>query len=358
MKEKRILIVHAGGIGDLLLALPAMRLFCQAFSPYALELLGYPERLHLISWDLRAKALHSIDAASMAYLFSSSEKWPSNLKTFFSSFEVALVFGNSIVKGLKRGLESSGVKEIFLIDPIPKNSKKHMRDHLLAELKSLDFKEPIDKRPLQLPAEAERFAQEFWHKENINPSQKVLAIHPGSGNPAKNWPPHNFARVADHFIEQVEILLISGPAGDGLQEVMGEIKRAKPIIVHNLPLLKLAALLKNCVAYLGNDSGITHLAACLGLPTLSIFGSTDPQVWGPQGEAVQIFYTPRHCSPCWPNIPDNCLRPCLYEIEIKNIVEKLAIWVEFARYKKQDILATWRPGQQWRAQGQEWQKIK
>ncbi len=331
MSEKRVLIAQAGGIGDLLLALPAMRLFCQAFSPYALELLGYPERLQLISWDLRAQALHSIEAASMAYLFSSSEEWPSNLKSFFSSFEVALVFGRSIGKGLKRCLESSGVKEIFLIDAIPKSNNKHMRDHLLTELKSLGIKGTIDKRPLQLPAEAERFAQEFWQKENINPYQKVLAIHPGSGNPAKNWPPQNFARVADHFAEWAEILLISGPAADGVEEVRSELKRAKPIIVHNLSLLKVAALLKNCVAYLGNDSGITHLAACLGLPTLSIFGPTDPQVWGPQGEEVQILYTPRPCSPCWPKIPNNCARACLYSQEVKMVIEKLTIWVEFAR---------------------------
>ncbi len=69
MKAKRILIIHVGGIGDLMLTLPAMRLFCQNYSPYELELLGYPERLALISWDLKARSLHSINSAAWHIYF-------------------------------------------------------------------------------------------------------------------------------------------------------------------------------------------------------------------------------------------------------------------------------------------------
>ncbi|MGB9701034.1 MAG: glycosyltransferase family 9 protein [Thermodesulfobacteriota bacterium] len=332
MKVKRILIGHAGGLGDLLLALPAMRLFCQNFSPYELELLGYPERLALISWDLKAQAMHSIDSAEIAYLFSSVDEIPSNLKAFFSSFEIALIFGQSWAKGLEKGLQKSGMKEILFLNTFPKNKGRiHIHDHLMADLKSFGIKGSIEKSPLQLPKEAEKFAHQFWAEKNIYPLPKVLAIHPGSGNPAKNWPAQNFAQVADYFADLAKILLISGPAPDGGQEVMSELKKAKPIMVHNLPLLKLAGLLKNCVAFIGNDSGITHLAASLGIPTLSIFGPTDPQVWGPQGEKVQVLYGHTPCSPCWPDIPHSCSRSCLYDLHAEMVIERLATWVEFAK---------------------------
>jgi len=332
MNNKRILIGHAGGIGDLLLALPAMRLFCQNFSPYELALLGYPERLALISGDLRAQTIYSIDSAEMAYLFSPVDKTSSNLKTFFSSWEIALIFGQSLGQGLKKGLQKYGIKEIFVINNFPKkNGRIHMRDHLIADLKSLGIKGVIEKSPLQLPEEAEKFAQQFWPEKNVYPPQRVLAIHPGSGNPAKNWPPQYFAQVADYFADLAKILLISGPAPDGVPEVMSKLKKAKPIIVHNLPLLKLAGLLKSCLAFLGNDSGITHLAASLGIPTLSIFGPTDPQVWGPQGENVQILYAHSLCSPCWPNIPNNCRRSCLNDLAAEMAMERLATWVKFAK---------------------------
>lgn len=332
MKIKRILIVHAGGIGDLLLALPAMRLFCQNLSPYELELLGYPERLALISGDLKAKALHSINSAAMAYLFSSADEIPANLKAFFSSFSTVLIFGHSLAHGLKKGLQKCGVEEIFFAHTFPKiNARIHIRDQLMEDLESFGIKGTIEKSPLQLPEEADRFAHQFWAEQNIYSHQKVLAIHPGSGNPAKNWSPKNFAEVGDHFAGLAKILLISGPAPDGVQKVLRGLKKTKPIMAHNFPLVKLAGLLKNCVAYLGNDSGITHLAASLGVPTLSIFGPTDPLVWGPQGEKAQILYKHLPCSPCWPNIPNNCPRSCLDGLEVRRVIERLTTWVEFAR---------------------------
>jgi len=116
-----------------------------------------------------------------------------------------------------------------------------------------------------------------------------LAIHPGSGNPAKNWSPSHFAGVADWAAGRARVLLISGPAQDGVEEVRGVLKKATPLIARNLSLLQLAAVLRRCTAYLGNDSGITHLASSLGLATVALFGPTDPEVWGPRGSFVRIM---------------------------------------------------------------------
>ena len=66
----------------------------------------------------------------------------------------------------------------------------------------------------------------------------------------------------------------------------------------NLPLPTVAGILSKCRAYLGNDSGITHIAAAVGTPMLAIFGPTDPDVWGPRGENVTIIRGRAPCSPC------------------------------------------------------------
>ena len=58
------------------------------------------------------------------------------------------------------------------------------------------------------------------------------------------------------------------------------------------PLLEVAWHLQHCDAYLGNDSGITHLAVLLGVPTVALFGPSDPVVWQPQGRAVSVLYEP------------------------------------------------------------------
>lgn len=63
--------------------------------------------------------------------------------------------------------------------------------------------------------------------------------------------------------------------------------------LRNAPLLDVARHLQHCDAYLGNDSGVTHLAALLGVPTVALFGPSDPVVWQPQGRAVRVLYEPR-----------------------------------------------------------------
>jgi ADP-heptose:LPS heptosyltransferase len=63
-----------------------------------------------------------------------------------------------------------------------------------------------------------------------------------------------------------------------------------PIIsIENCPLGKLAALLSHASLYLGNDSGITHLAGACGVPTIALFGPTDPLIWGPRGAKVKVI---------------------------------------------------------------------
>jgi ADP-heptose:LPS heptosyltransferase len=61
-------------------------------------------------------------------------------------------------------------------------------------------------------------------------------------------------------------------------------------ILTNAPLLEVARHLQQCMCYLGNDSGITHLAAMLGVPTVAIFGPTDPAIWRPMGPSVKVIH--------------------------------------------------------------------
>jgi heptosyltransferase-2 len=87
-------------------------------------------------------------------------------------------------------------------------------------------------------------------------------------------------------------LLIEGPDdADVVAEVMGawrgdHVKRAPLAVARGLGVGALAALLLRCAAYVGNDSGVAHLAGLLGLPTVSLFGPTDPAIWAPLGRAV------------------------------------------------------------------------
>jgi ADP-heptose:LPS heptosyltransferase len=113
---------------------------------------------------------------------------------------------------------------------------------------------------------------------------RFLAVHPGSGSPRKNWPAERFAALARQ--ERAPWLLVHGPADDAAAAVLAGVPGA--VLARDLPLRTLAGVLARAGAYVGNDSGITHLAAAAGAPTVALFGATDPGTWAPIGPRVRV----------------------------------------------------------------------
>jgi ADP-heptose:LPS heptosyltransferase len=101
-------------------------------------------------------------------------------------------------------------------------------------------------------------------------------IHPFSGSKGKNWPLPNYEALASR-INRAKIEWTAGP-----EEVLRRATRFEN-------LAGLASWLRGARLYIGNDSGITHLAAAVGVPTLALFGPTDPARWAPRGENVTLL---------------------------------------------------------------------
>ncbi|MFI4987428.1 MAG: glycosyltransferase family 9 protein [Alphaproteobacteria bacterium] len=128
------------------------------------------------------------------------------------------------------------------------------------------------------------------------PARGIVALHPGSGGAAKCWPAERFAALAAAASERSGMtpVFLVGPA-DG--SVWRALKSALPhsLVPHALverPLREVLALLSLARAYVGNDSGISHLAA-RACPTLALFGPSDPRVWHPLGQHVAVLRAPR-----------------------------------------------------------------
>lgn len=106
-------------------------------------------------------------------------------------------------------------------------------------------------------------------------------IHPFSGSPSKNWPLANYRALAARLDGRLPVGWCAGP-----EDVLDGAVRIED-------LYELACWLGSARVYVGNDSGITHLAAAAGVPTVAIFGPTDPAVWAPRGPAVRVVATAR-----------------------------------------------------------------
>ncbi len=285
----KILIMHSGGIGDLLLALPAMRMFRAAFPRSGLELLGRTERLGLIAGDLGASSVHSIDQAAMGRLYSQEPDLPAGLSAFFSSFRAVLVFGKSSGPVLAQKLKPLGVETVTIPSFPSEGTIIHVAEFLIECLKGRGLRGTGDFSPLAVWKEAEDFGRQFWAARRLRGEERILAIHPGSGSPAKNWPAGNFAEVARWASRRARVLLVLGPAEDEVREPALSMAGMGAALADGLPLVQLAGALKSCSAYLGNDSGVTHLAAALGVPTVAVYGPTNPAVWRPWGPAVKVI---------------------------------------------------------------------
>jgi len=320
----KILIIHSGGIGDLLLALPAMRIFRQAFPHSILELLGRPERLAIVSHDLQVSSIHSIDQGGMAYFYLEGVPLPPGLVTFFSSFRAVLIFGKAGGEILADNVRRVGVSRVIFIPSFPpEDLKVPVSDYLVKSLKEATIGGERIFSPLRLPEASLVAGRDFRAEHELKEGDRIVAIHPGSGSPVKNWNPKNFAQVADWASESSKVLLIVGPAEDEVEEVKRAMKKANPIIVERPSLVQLAGVLKSCTAYVGNDSGITHLAATLGVPTIAIFGPTDPTVWGPRGSQVTVIYEKKSCSPCSSEMRSQCNLQCMTSINPDAVIEIL-----------------------------------
>jgi ADP-heptose:LPS heptosyltransferase len=106
------------------------------------------------------------------------------------------------------------------------------------------------------------------------PSGDFAVIHPFSGSARKNWPMERFRRLAASV--NMPVRWCAGPA-EHLENA-----------VHIDDLYELACWLSTARLFIGNDSGISHLAAAVGVPVVAIFGPTDPAVWAPRGDRVRV----------------------------------------------------------------------
>jgi len=109
------------------------------------------------------------------------------------------------------------------------------------------------------------------------PRENFAVIHPFSGSPAKNWPLEKFRALARQLERRFPVQWCRGEDDPPLERA-----------VRIDDLYELACWLARAVLYVGNDSGITHLAAAAGTPVLALFGPTDPRVWAPRGPNVRI----------------------------------------------------------------------
>jgi heptosyltransferase-2 len=282
----RILVIRGGAIGDFILTLPAIGALRQRWPSARLEILGYPRIAALAEGRYYADAVRSIDAATMARFFVPECDLDPSLSDYFASFDLVLSYLYDPDDIFSANLARAGVP--YLLRASAKPDREHAAAHFARPLDPLGLRADPP-HPRLFPNAADRaFAKQFFTVHcPLSTAHSLVALHPGSGGEHKVWPADRWATVIRWLRERHgrDILLIGGEADDSARRALAPFNLPT---AWNLPLPHLAAVLERCALFAGHDSGITHLAAAVGIPTLALFGPTSPEIWAPLGPHVRV----------------------------------------------------------------------
>jgi ADP-heptose:LPS heptosyltransferase len=356
--ENNLLIVHQGALGDFIVTFPILRALKQFFSRIDGICRASFGRLahHLNILD----QCYPLDAARFATLYA--DRIDPDVVALVSAYHKVLLF--SFSETLARAMRSVNGPAVYRIAPWPDGSQRvhvteflatHLRDAGLLDSKTQAhlydsvFSYPTKhgrgsaaiypavpdrdahrqrekkggRRPAGRKTEAIQKQGQCTAENGALQDDAVIVICPGAGSIKKRWPLSGFIKIAETLETRgcsPEFLL--GPAEEGFAQALSAHSQNLFKLTTPQDLPDLAAYLLTAHGYIGNDSAVSHLAAFLQVPTVAIFGPSDPCRWRPVGPKVAIVGSSIDCSPCFETGDGDCDHmACMGEITVDRILQ-------------------------------------
>ena len=283
-------MIRGGAIGDFILTLPAIAALRRQFPEAHLEVLGYPHIIQLAQAGGLVDRVQSIEARALAGFFARSGILADDLVDYFSEFDIIVSYLYDPDDIFKTNVARCTTAQ-FVVGPSRPNEweKVHATKIYLRPLERFAIFDADHVPQLKMAPAPNGQNEPAAHQT------PTLALHPGSGSEKKNWPEYKWADLLQHIVNATNynLLLIGGEAeGERLQRLAAALPITRTKVAQSLPLTELARLIQPCAAFIGHDSGISHLAAALGLPGIVLWGNTLEEVWRPPQSQVIILKHP------------------------------------------------------------------
>ena len=274
----KILVIRGGAIGDFILTLPAIAALRRQFPQAHLEVLGYPHIVQLALAGGLVDRVQPIEARGLAGFFARGGDLSEALRDYFSDFDIIVSYLYDPDEVFQTNVALCTSAQFIVAPHRPdENELVHATKVYLRPLERLAIFE-ADEVP-RLLVQAPRNAC------------RVVALHPGSGSERKNWPETKWAELLAKLVSETELnlLIVGGEAeGERLKRLAASLPQKRFALAQSLPLAELAQRLQSCAAFVGHDSGISHLAAALGLPGVVLWADTIEEIWRPPSEQVTV----------------------------------------------------------------------
>ena len=247
-------------------------------------------------------------------------------------FDLAILLQNAIEAAimscaagipLRAGYNSDG-RGILLTHRVQRNreiQKLHQIDYYLEMVKALGCVS-VNKE-MHLETRINRHDAQRVLQEHIPDTKKeIIGIAPGATyGPAKRWFPERFAEVADKIASMFncQIILLGGKSDwDAAEDVRRFAQTSFLNLAGKTNLKEAVYLISQCRLFISNDSGLMHIAGSLNIPTIAIFGSTNPQTTSPAGNQSIVVHQEVSCSPCLKEICPSDFR-CMELISVEDV---------------------------------------
>jgi heptosyltransferase-2 len=260
-------------------------------------------------------------------------------------FDLAVLFQNAFeaaflakAAGIPRRLGyNRDVRGVLLTHRVPMRSFEpgtHQVEYYLNLLRSAGWNAESRDPVIEAPENARRLGRDLLAAKGVDESATLVALSPGAMfGDAKRWPTERFAAVGDMAAQKwgARVFVMgSGKEARVCRSVESAMTGPCVNLCGETSLDVAMAVIERCAMFVTNDSGLMHLAAALGVPTVAVFGSTDPVATGPRGPHTRVVRHPVDCAPC---LKASCPRDfrCMKSIEpvhVWNEMESLKKWCE------------------------------
>lgn len=288
-RVERILVIRSGAIGDFIVTLPVIELLRRRFPGSWLSLVAKARVRQLVQGIV--DEFVDIDGTLLLPFFGESVDTGCEEFRYLNTFDLVISYlgSGAIVCANLLSLPHPRVANADVIPP--PDYSRHITEFLLEPLSQLIDTSSPPFPSITIPENAKERARGFLLASGVSSSAPLIAVHPGSGSRDKIVAPATFCRAVGQLHRKLpgaHVLVVEGEADEECVAAFRRELRASHLSVRNKNLIEVASILSYASLFIGNDSGIAHLAAAVGVPTIAVFRASNPKVWAPRGAHVWV----------------------------------------------------------------------
>ncbi len=332
---RRILIFRSGAIGDVLMTTPLVRAIRKKFPDAQIHYCTGNWSKEVLQGNKNIDGIITFDESIIfKRKFRELLNLAKNLRK--NKYDLAFILDISYLAGMfsllfcvKERVGFSRNNEGFMHrTKVKYDSEKHDIEYYLDMAKAVGADDNDKKMEIFISEKEKVFAAKFVVNHHLD-NKRIVGISPGGAEnpgqvlPLKRWPWQKYAELGDMLLEKDFAVVFFGGTNDKetIKKVMSQMKQGA-VDASGISLKESAALVKHCARFVCNDSGPMHIAAAMGVPTIAIFGPTNPKKLAPLGKGHIVLQKELPCVPCYKDGKfKKCqTHQCMEEISAKEVL--------------------------------------